>query len=153
MTNLEAIQLKHALGNVNLPGLKLNYAIVKNLGKLEAEMKVFDKLTTPSDEFKKFEEERVELAKKHAKKDEFGEPVVDENKYVIESLNKFNQELKALQEANKKAIDGRQKQLDDYSKFLDEECGIELHKVPIDSIPENVTTADMKALYFMVSEP
>jgi len=152
MTNLEAIQLKHSLERINLPGLKLNYAIVKNLGKLEAEIKLFESLTRQSEGFEGFEKERIGLAEKHAKKNEVGEPIVDGNRYVIESLDKFNHELKLLQEANREEIEGRQKQLSDYAKFLEEQCQIEIHKVSVAQLPENITTQEMRALAPMLGD-
>lgn len=49
-------------------------------------------------EFTEFEENRVKLAKKHALKDENGQPVIENNKYKFADIESFNAEFKELAE-------------------------------------------------------
>lgn len=49
-----------------------------------------------NDRLKEVEEDRVELAKEHAEKDEEGEPVVEDKRYKIKDLDSFKDELNEL---------------------------------------------------------
>lgn len=46
--------------------------------------------------FESFETQRLKCAKKYAKKDENGEPIVDGTKYVIDDQNGLDEEIKSL---------------------------------------------------------
>ena len=83
MTLTEILQKQRnlaALANMKLP-YKLAYAISKNLGKMEAEVKAI-------------EETRLNIIKEYAVKDENGEPVVVDNKYDLgDNVAAFTEEF------------------------------------------------------------
>ena len=83
MTLAEILQKQRnlaALANMKLP-YKLAYAIYKNLGKMEAEVKAI-------------EETRLNIIKEYAVKDENGEPVVVDNKYDLgDNVAAFTEEF------------------------------------------------------------
>ena len=47
-----------------LPGAKFGYAVAKNLGKIEREIKALQKTLEMSDEYKEFDELRTEIGRR-----------------------------------------------------------------------------------------
>ena len=83
MTLTEILQKQRilsTLANMKLP-YKLAYAISKNLGKMEAEVKAI-------------EETRLNIIKEYAVKDENGEPVINDNVYDLgDNMEAFAEEF------------------------------------------------------------
>ncbi len=136
----------------DLEGVKLNYAIAKNVNKLEQEVIAIEKSLEASVGFKEYEKARIELAKSHAKKDDNGIPVEKDGRYIMVDEDKFNKEWGKLKLKHKKDLDAREEQLKDFNKLLDLEVPIELFMVDLKDVPENITTKDMLALYPMIKE-
>lgn len=55
-----------------LPGSKLNYALVKNMKALKAEVETMKESNPQSDEMKKYNEEHQEIVNEEAERDEQG---------------------------------------------------------------------------------
>ena len=152
-TKTEIIQLYQALKKLgNLSGVKFAYAVSKNINLIEPEIKSFEKALEASDEFTKFEEKRMALVEKFAKKDEKGEKLIKNNEYEIEDLEQFNKEFEALKEENKEVYDARQKQIDEYNDLLKSESTLELHKISISDVPQNITVSQMTSISSLVTE-
>lgn len=68
----------------NLP-IKVSYAIAKNISKIEAEIKVYNK-------------ERQKLIEKYSVKDEEGKPLIEDNSVKIaqENVEDWNRDIKEL---------------------------------------------------------
>lgn len=153
MKKSEALQLFKSLNSLgNLTGVKFAYAVSKNLGLLKPEIVALDKSLEPSPEFTKYDELRVELAKKHAKKDDKGNPIIENARYVLENEEEFNKEWEALKVEHKPALDGRQAQLDEYDKLLETECDINLHKVKLEFVPEAINVQQIHAISAIIEE-
>lgn len=73
-----------AISQKNLP-IKVSYAIAKNISKIEAEIKVYNK-------------ERQKLIEKYSVKDEEGKPLIEENSIKIapEHVEDWNRDIKEL---------------------------------------------------------
>jgi len=73
-----------AISQKNLP-IKVSYAIAKNIVKIEAEIKVYNK-------------ERQKLIDKYSVKDEEGKPLIEDNNIRIahEYIEDWNQDIKEL---------------------------------------------------------
>lgn len=76
--------------------------LVEFLGKVELKNKVsrlrnklIKKLTAIAQEL---EEERVELCKEHAQKDEAGEPIIEEGQYKVKDMEELNKQVQELYE-------------------------------------------------------
>lgn len=153
MLKKEAIVLhKNLFILKGLSGAKFAYAIARNTDKLQSEMKALDTAKEQSEAFKTYNTERENLAKKHAVKDDKGQPVVKDNQYVIEDNDAFNKEIKTLQKQHATAIEAYEKQLEDYNKLLETESEVELYKIPLSDIPENISVEQMSALYPLIQE-
>lgn len=143
-----------ALANLGgLKGVKFSYGVAKNINIINQEIETFKKAIEPTEDFTTFENERIELCKKHAKKDENNEPLLkDENRYDIVDEVAFNKELDTLKEKHKKALDEREQQLKDYANLLKEETTVTLHKIKLADVPEEITVAQLESIYDIIEE-
>lgn len=73
-----------AISQKNLP-IKVSYAIAKNISKIEAEIKAYNK-------------ERQKLIEKYSVKDEEGKPLIEDNSVKIapENVEDWNRDIKEL---------------------------------------------------------
>ncbi len=153
MKKQKIIELYQALNSLgNLSGVKFSYAVVRNINILKPEIEALQEVIKPSEEFTKYEQERIELAKEHSKKDDKGEPMSENNKFILEDEKKFEKEFEKLKEKNKKVFDDRQKQIDEYITLLETESSMELFKIDISDVPEGITTQQMNSIYELIEE-
>lgn len=152
MKNQELLSLYENLHQLNLKGVKFSFAVSKNIALLKPEIEALQKAVEQSEDFKKFEQERIELAKKHAKKDEKGEPVLKNNNYQLEDEDAFKVEFESLKEKNKEVIEAREAQTKEFNELLEKENDIKFHKISIKDVPEDITTVQMNQIYSLISE-
>lgn len=153
MKNDKLVELYRGLISLNnLVGVKVNYAILKNINILKPEIEILDKSIEFSPEYKKYDEARIELCEKYAKKNKLGESIISNNQYEIEDIKSFDKDSDALKKANKTVIDNRTTQLEEYKKLLDSDNQIVLYKISINDIPENITTSQMNILYHIITD-
>lgn len=156
MTKQEALNLFNGLQAVsNLPGAKWAYAVARNIAKLKGEVEALQKAYSADKDFMTYEKQRLELAQKYSVKEK-GNPktvkVGGNEEFLIADKDKFNQKLKKLQKEHKKAIDERQKQVDDFNEILKEKIEIDLYMIDSDYIPEGITPAQVSAIMPIISE-
>ncbi len=87
LSNERIVNDANVLGTIsqkNLP-IKVSYAIAKNIAKIEAEIKVYNK-------------ERQKLIEKYSVKDEEGKPLIEDNSIKIapEHVEDWNRDIKEL---------------------------------------------------------
>jgi hypothetical protein len=157
MKNWELLNLYQVLSSVSdLKGVKFSYFVVKNLSLIEREIKSLEKVIEASKDYYEFEEKRIELAKKHAKKDKDGEPKTKEvngkKVFDMESQVAFDKEFKALQKKNKKTLEEREKQIKEYNELIEQESDIKLHKIKLSDIPEEINVSQMKAIESLIEK-
>jgi len=139
----------------HLRGAKFAYAIARNISKLQPEIDALNKAYATSDDFVVYDKERAKLAENHAIKVDGKPQKTIENgmaKYVIEDQEKFDKELKVLQEKHKEAVDKRQKQLEDFQEILKEETEIELYFISAEYIPEDIKAQEMAGILLIIDE-
>jgi hypothetical protein len=152
MKNQEILSLYENLHQLNLKGVKFSYAVAKNIALLKPEVESLQKAIEQSEDFKKFEQERVELAKKHAKKNENGEPIEEKGQYIIEDKEAFKKDFTDLKEKNKEVVEAREEQIKEFNELLEKENEIKFHKISIKDVPEDITTVQMNQIYSLISE-
>jgi len=126
---------------------KFNYAVIKNLKLIEEQLKIIEKEMKPTSDFMEFENVRIPLCEEHAKKDETGKPILINDDYQFEDMDKFLEAIKPLQEKYKDTLDNRQKQIDKYNKMLDEDIDIEFIKINKDELPEKISQKELESIY------
>ena len=155
MKRSEVIALYRALNNLGrLSGVKFAYAVNRNIKQLQTEIDAVQKAIEPTSEFSAFEKERVKVAEEYAEKDGKGKPKVENGQYVFgDKLDEYQKRYDKLIEEHKPAVDAREKQIEDVNKLLDEEVEVNLYKIPLASVPEGITTAEMNKIMPIIDEP
>jgi hypothetical protein len=151
MKNLDLYRLKQALeGLGSVENVSFAYAVVKNLKLLEKEIEVLEEVRKPSEEFmQEFQPKVDELVKKHAKKDEDGNPEQGDGPQgptiQVDPKNKvkFEKEFAALEKENQALVDQRMEQLTKFNDLLQEEVEIELVKIKKEDLPEDIKVAEL----------
>ena len=123
------------------------------MDKIEKELKILNETKIVKDfneVLEKINNEKKALSEKHAKKDKKGEIIKDENgNYEFESMSKLVKEVQALEELSEK---DNQKTYDDYKEMLEQEANIQLHKVTLDNVPEDITPAQLKNILPIIDD-
>jgi len=162
MLKKEVVALYQGLNRVgNLSGVKFAYAVSRNLAILKPEIEALEKITEPTDEYKKFDEERVKLVEKFALKDDKGKAKMVSMKenpqlteYVVDPLKQeeLNKEFEDLKNEYKEAVEGRENQIKEYNELLNTESEIQLHKISQSEVPNQITASQMNSIFAIVDE-
>jgi predicted CopG family antitoxin len=145
--------LWHGLNNMdkNLKtSIKFAYAVARTLDKIKDEVNSLSKVVEPSIEYQKYDSGRIEIAKKYAKKDENGQPLIDGQEFVFdpEGLKKFESEF--IPDSN--LIDERKKQLEEFVLLLQEPSESEVYKISLNDFPDEISLGNMEIMYHMVED-
>ena len=152
MKNKEIFALYQALSNINLKGVKFAHAVAKNINILKPEIIAFEASKKPREDYVAYDTERIELVKSIADKDEKGKPIINGNEFQVSDTEKFEEEFKKLQEKHSEALAYRKEQEKDFSDLMESDCKVELYKVSIENVPEEITTKQYTDLYAIISE-
>ena len=142
----EILQKKETLSGIK--GIKIAYAINKNIKLVKDEVEALQASLIPSDGYKKFDEDRIAIAKKYCKKDENGKEIVNNDNFVFEGDNqdKAEKEFKELQKKHENDIEERKKSVEEYNKMLDEECNVAFHKFPEIALNNDITVGQLELI-------
>lgn len=153
MKNKDILELYHSLSAIKgLKGVKFNYAIAKNVSLLEIEVKSFEKALEASEQFKEYDQARIELCKEHSEKDENGEAIMTDGNFKIADSKAFKEAYEVLKEKHAEAIEARKTQQTEFDELMEKENSITLFKVKMSDIPEEITTENMKSIYQLIED-
>lgn len=153
MKNRELILLYRSLDRLGrLSGVRFAYAVSRNISLLEPTVKSLEKVLEASPEYLKFDEARVELAKKHSTKDEKGNPKTENNGFIISDIKAFEKEFEKLRKDNKELIEKRDKQVKEYNELLDLEGVFTPHKLKLADVPVEITVAELHGIQPIIEE-
>lgn len=142
------VVLGNALDTLTRVGnTKFAYAVARNMQRAENELKAIDAALKPIPEIDQFNEARLKLCTELAKKDQHGEPVSVNNKYVFENPVEANKKLIELQDEFKDVLDRQKaKAKTEDEAFLKEEIDFEPFIIAEEYVPDNLTADVMKSL-------
>src|SRR3990167_1646314 len=140
-----------------LSGAKFAYAVAKNLAILQPEINAIKKALEATDEFVKYDAERVKLAESHAKKGEDGKAVKVTNaqgveEFTLEDKEAFEKAFEVLKEEHKAAINAREAQIKEQNDLLKTESTITLYKIALADVPNTITIEQMKQISEIVED-
>lgn len=140
-----------------LKGVKFAYAVEKNKNLLKQEVESVQEAIKPLENFQEYDAKRMKLAEQYAEKDEKGKAKTRKldngvEEYVITDLDAFNKDFEALKEENKSVLEERDAQIDEGNRLLDEEITIELYKIKLADVPEDITGEQMETVYQIIEE-
>lgn len=132
------------------------YGIAKNKRIIETEVKSIEEAQRNQklpDGIEDFEAKRIDLCKEYCDKDKDGKPMVDGNSFVIiENQVVFTEKLTELREEFAEPLQARKDQDKDFREFLKEDVEIDLHKIKIDDMPNNITGQQIEILDDIIVE-
>jgi predicted DNA binding protein len=144
------IELKSELNSVDdvKCTFKFSYAVAKNKRMIKSIIDEYEAALTPSDKYSEYEEKRVNLARKYAKKDENGQPIIKNSVFLIEPDEqvKFEKELTTIKAEYTEEIDKYELKQKGYIKALNEDVPVEFHMIEESDIPE-LTPKQMNAVF------
>jgi len=137
----------------NLKGVRFAYVIARNTLTLEPEVEAIRKMYVESKEFATYNVERIKMAELYAEKDN-GVPrkmIKDGLEvYDIKDKVKFETAIKDLQAKYENAIKGREEQLKQIDKVLEEQTTVDLLTLDISDIPEEIDAKQMTNIFTIV---
>lgn len=162
MKNIDLFTFKTGLDVVNVPDADTDFLLAVALNKIsvQTQIEAIQDMAKASPDFTKFSDERRVLLEKHAKKDENGKPITtvvtigDSKEESVEIKNRkaYDKDYEKLTEKYKEALKEREKQLQNYTEFLQEETEYKPRKVDYDVVPKTgLTQKAMDGLIFMIN--
>lgn len=146
-------------------GFKVAYAISKNKKAIKDEIEATDSTVKPSEAFEAYDKERMELGKRHAKKDPQGAPMTKRvpnpvgggmsESFDIANMAAFDKEHEALKEKYKDAVEAQERKIKERNESLADEVEMEFHGINpalLDDPKMNFSVAEMDALAVFVDE-
>lgn len=142
----------------NLDGAKFTYALIKNIKLIEEEITTIQKNFEPTEAFKKYDAERVELCEKMARKDENDKPIKNpigdgQFKYDIDlESEEWKSAFAELQEKHKDAIDAAKASDEKFKALLGTESSVKFLMIDIADIDPKITVDLMNIIYPFIKE-
>ena len=126
-TKQEFVDLINGLFQVQeLKGKKFSLLVSKNLNILQKNLEDVQKAGTPSEEF-------LELAQKV-------------NMIASGKASDSQEQIDKLEAENKELVEARKEQMAKVTEMLKEEIELELHMLPEDTLPEDVTAKQINSI-------
>lgn len=145
--------------NENIPSdIKMNKYLLRSLSKARVTLgdilkEIGDRETALNTEnVKAYEESRIAIIKKYAVKDETGEVILEDGNATIpkENTEDAAAEIKAIYEKYDMATAEEERKK--FIAFIQEEIDVDLVKVSIDQIPDELNTATYQILSLFIEE-
>ncbi len=142
---------------MHLGGVEFSYAVNLNYFAIRDQVAALRKSIEPGEDYEAFERERLELCKKHAKKDDKGKPMTipipGGIRYVFgDCVDLFEKQLTVLRKKHKSAIEAQEKREKDYAEILKQDFQFAVSMVKPEKCPKEITGAKMMAIWEMVEK-
>ncbi|MEM4260968.1 MAG: hypothetical protein QXG00_07040, partial [Candidatus Woesearchaeota archaeon] len=128
----------------------------RNIELLEPEVRnIMVARQTSVKEYTEYIQKREEVLKKDCKKDEKGNPIIENNQYTYENdeiKNNVSLELAKLIEQYKGAIEARNREVQAYNEIIEEQIEVEVCKCSYKYFPDNITPSHFEVLKPMIKE-
>ncbi len=137
----ELIQLWRELDQLNkgVYPIKFSYFIAQNRKLIKGEVDILIELSKSPKEYMVYDNKRVNSAKELSDKDDNGEPVIQNNAYVItKNFEEFKKQMEALKEEYKPVIEEAEIRLKEFQTILGEPFDFDGFKVKIEHFPDKI---------------
>jgi hypothetical protein len=154
MKRKQFFECKAALESVkNYTGMEFRVIYFKNMQLLTEKVKEVEEKISASAEWAAFEKAATELKVKHAKKvPGTDQPVIENNNFIMECIEKFMEEFHELRKSFKDVISEREEQLKNYNAYLEEEIEISFVRIKNTDLPADMKAGEYAALAWMIEE-
>ena len=174
MTYKDCIEMKASLELVKQPNIadlkdmtdKMDYlfhqdfviAVTKNKRQLSIVKEDLDAIIEPTEEFKKYSEERIKVLRKFGEKDENGNPLkrvigAGQVQYTISNIDNnvpYNTAMNQLDEEHKEVLKFRDDQFEKYNLKLKDKADFKPEMIPERNIPKGLDMLAMDGVLFMI---
>jgi vacuolar-type H+-ATPase subunit I/STV1 len=165
MTKEKSIELYSNLQKLgNLTGSKFVYALTKNQGLLKFEIDTISEsikkeLEPTDEEYKKYDNKRIELAELLAKKDDKGNAIkikkIENGQKIevfdgLENNPEWDVAFEGLKETYKEVLNKRDEIVKEQNEFLKTESTVQLYKVSLSDIPKDISKTQMDMIVDMI---
>jgi len=157
MKNKELFELREALNDVDyIKGKTFAFAVFKNKQMLDSEIEAINSIKKdPGEDYIKYEQERTDLCILHSEKDDNGKPLFDygpngQQSFKIKDMKMFEEEYAKLAEANKDMLNAINENKKEFEEFLEKESDIQLKKISIDDLPEDISASFLEKIAAMI---
>lgn len=150
----QLINVKNTLDKVSTyDGVDFAYAVFKNKRLVENKLMEVDFIKNVSQEIIEYENIRVGYCNQYSKKDLEGNPIIENEIYLIEEDKKdeFKSKMDELYQKYIPFIEARQKQIDLFNEKMNKEIDFEFVKLNKEQLSHRIKTAnDLEELSFMI---
>ena|ERR1035437_3723744 len=137
----------------DLSGIKLAYAISKNMNSLKREQESINAAIPKSEKLEKYKEEYQVILNAEAKKDESGNFIpAGEGQIVLTDAKSFTKKIKTLSEKYKVELDTQKINEDKFNSFLTEDFEFDFFQFGDVNLPETLTVEQMAIINEMIFE-
>lgn len=152
MKNKDLVTFAQTLGQISgLRGKSFAYAVFKNKSLVEQELKVFEELRKePHPDYQNYENERMIVCINYSKKDDNGNPVINNNQYIIEDWTGFSGDMKEITDKYKEVVEDMENTQKEYNIFMEKEATLNFIKVKYEDIPNDVDANLLQKIQFMI---
>lgn len=162
MKNQDLIELWQLFQRLSMKEMKVkaSWAIMKNMQRLEPEMKILQDASAPYPQFKEYEEKRIEYCEEYCKRSAQGAPLKTHNlehgqdEYEIpdERKDEFTDKVEALKVEYKDAIEAQQQRDSEWRELLNEETEVDLYMFHERYLPDTLAPLEAKIISRIVEE-
>lgn len=140
--------------------VKFNYALGKNMRKIREEIQDTEDAASPGQDFREYEEERIKLNEKYAKKEKgtptFVSGAEGARRYLIDESKQelFDKEIESLRKKHKPMLDQQKEKNERYIDMMKEEIEMDFHLIKFEDCPEDLFPKEWEAVsYFITDQP
>lgn len=137
MNRKKIIQLFELLQKNISGNIKFNYWLAKTRTKLKGEIEAIKEAIKYDDDFIKYQNERIALCEKYAKKDKEGNPIIKNNNFIIDNEEDFEKEIEALKQKYSETIKKAEERTKEIEQFLETTTDTQIPQININDIPDN----------------
>ena len=151
VVDLYEIITKFKTEKVNKELAYANMINLRGMGDVIGDLEVINPKTIGEKIQQDFEEERTELIKKYAKKDDDGEFIIEEDKFTFEEENEklFKDELDIIvSKYNKEYAEANEL----WHNVMKEEVNLDLRLIKLKQLPEKMTTNEIEILSIILED-
>jgi len=120
---------------------KFNYALIMNDNNNRSTAKAIIEVSTPSDKYAEYENERESIVLEYCIKDDDGKPVLTDGRWIKvipDKKEELDTKIEELNTQYQDVLDQRNKDLEDFNTILDTEVDVDIVTVSIDDVPDVV---------------
>jgi hypothetical protein len=125
---------------------------MKNLKRMETEVGILQELAKPSPKLQEYETTRIELCKKHAKKNDQGVPVIVDNNYEIAEEAAFEAELAKLRMEYEEVIKEQEDRVNKLNDILKEESDVQPYQIKLEELPSDLVPSIIRSLSPIIAD-